>query len=582
MAGKRMTAILCSAAIMLCMPGGVLAEESSGLRHLAEQLEKPAEAFMIWGEDLDDYYSALPREIPSDLLDADFPERFDLREKGLVTSVKKQSPWGSCWSFAAIAASESSILSALGMTAEAYEAKYREPMDLSERHLVWFSSAPLPGLDEYPVWEYPFDETQAGEGFHLLEGVEEPRMDTGGDAITAGAAFASGIGAVKEALAPYESNAGTLSPDDDWSLPEQMRFTQSFELKDANSLPTPAMRDGENRYVYCEAATRAIKSELMKGRAVNIAFMADVSRPGEAVEGKPYLHFSDSDPVVWAQYTDDQLTPNHAVCIVGWDDLFPASGFGDGHQPPADGAWIVRNSWGEEWGMEGYFYLSYYDRNISDVETYEFVHPLETEDAECLDILQYDYMPVKILSATRFEEPVYAANVFPIEEDGVLKYVSAMTGDLNTEVTVSVYRLREDAADPESGLLLGRVTERFQYGGYHRVALPEDLILKRGDRIGITVLESVPTEDGCRYALVNASSPGEKAPEELARRHPDGDVSLSRYVVGVVNPGESYVRFPGEDWMDWQDALSVIGSGGNRIYAAYDNLPVKGYLYAIK
>ena len=36
----------------------------------------------------------------------------DLREQGLVTSVKNQSPWNTCWAFSAIAASESSILSA--------------------------------------------------------------------------------------------------------------------------------------------------------------------------------------------------------------------------------------------------------------------------------------------------------------------------------------------------------------------------------------------------------------------------------------------------------------------------------------
>ena len=583
-AGNWKTAFLCLLAILLCAPGDALALEEpiSGLEYLAEQLEEPAEAFMLWGEDLDDYYSAIPLGISSYHSDTVLPEHFDLREKGLVTPVKNQSPWGNCWSFSAIEACESSILSMLGMTAAEYEAQNGKPIDLSERHLLWFSTALLPEIDEYPAGEYPFDESQAGEGFHLLEGIEEPRMETGGDSIIVGSAFASGIGVVKERLAPYRSNEGTLSPDDDWSLPEQMRFTQSYELKDANSLPTPAMRDRENRYVYCDAGTWAIKNELMKGRAVSIAYMAEVFMPGDDPDELAYLHISGSDPAVCAHYTYDQLVANHAVCVVGWDDAFPASAFGDAHQPPADGAWIVRNSWGADWGMDGYFYLSYYDKSISDVETYEFIQPDQAKNLECLEILQYDYMPVRILSATLFEEPVYAANIFPIDEDGVLKYVSAMTGDLNTEVTVSVYRLREDTADPEDGVLLGRATQRFQFGGYHRVSLPDPLILRQGERIGITVLESVPIPDGTRYALVNTSSPGEKAPEELARRHPEGDVSLSRYVVGVVNPGESFVKLPGEAWIDWKDALSVIGNDGNRVYVAYDNLPIKGYLYPLE
>lgn len=37
--------------------------------------------------------------------------------------------------------------------------------------------------------------------------------------------------------------------------------------------------------------------------------------------------------------------PNHAVNIVGWDD--------------AKQAWLIRNSWGEEWGEAGYMWLKY-------------------------------------------------------------------------------------------------------------------------------------------------------------------------------------------------------------------------------
>jgi C1A family cysteine protease len=40
---------------------------------------------------------------------------------------------------------------------------------------------------------------------------------------------------------------------------------------------------------------------------------------------------------------------NHAVVIVGWDD----------DMCDGQGAWIVKNSWGEGWGMHGYFYIKY-------------------------------------------------------------------------------------------------------------------------------------------------------------------------------------------------------------------------------
>lgn len=51
---------------------------------------------------------------------------------------------------------------------------------------------------------------------------------------------------------------------------------------------------------------------------------------------------------------------NHAVTIVGWDDTFSRYNFGV--TPPGDGAWIIKNSWGQNWKyMGGYYYVSYHD-----------------------------------------------------------------------------------------------------------------------------------------------------------------------------------------------------------------------------
>ena len=79
-----------------------------------------------------------------------FPASFDLRERGTVISVRDQSPWGTCWSFGTIASCETSILNTLHLTAEEYERKFGEPMDLSEKHLAWFAASALPTLEAYP------------------------------------------------------------------------------------------------------------------------------------------------------------------------------------------------------------------------------------------------------------------------------------------------------------------------------------------------------------------------------------------------------------------------------------------------
>jgi C1A family cysteine protease len=52
---------------------------------------------------------------------------------------------------------------------------------------------------------------------------------------------------------------------------------------------------------------------------------------------------------------DEQLLGGHAVCAVGYNDLTQQ--------------FLVRNSWGTKWGVDGYFYIPYrylVDRNLSD------------------------------------------------------------------------------------------------------------------------------------------------------------------------------------------------------------------------
>lgn len=48
---------------------------------------------------------------------------------------------------------------------------------------------------------------------------------------------------------------------------------------------------------------------------------------------------------------------DHAVVLVGWDDNFQIPG------APGRGAWIAKNSWGSDWGNNGYFYVSYFDES---------------------------------------------------------------------------------------------------------------------------------------------------------------------------------------------------------------------------
>ena len=672
---KRKTIVVVAAALLslLAVVFSASAEEAltetenASLDYLSNELLEASSLLMRYGEDVDDFYSELSWRSEADT----FPEKFDLRERGVVTPVKTQSPWGTCWSFASISASETAILSALGLTCDEYLEKYGKPMDLSEKHLAYFTASALPVTDAYPEDAYPYDQGQAGEGFYPIEGSDTEIYNYGGNSVMAVTSLSVGIGIVGEETVPYTNSEGGSAKDGDWTLPEEMRFMSAYELKDANILPSPAVISPDGVYSYREAGTEAIKRELLAGRAVSISFMADQSLPelsaaekkesfrqmlenrenlteeeeeryidvragviapedltseelGELIRlrcringmdentydlslfdhdqrarillsyyfSKPYeeivqiedsekvyMTFVGEDPVIYAQYTYEVKHSNHMVTVTGWDDTFPASNFPEDRRPPADGAWIIKNSWGTGWGMDGYFYLSYYDKTLGAPSTFVYDVREDLQQMDHYNIQAYDLMPAENSSSTLFEKPVYSANIFEAEEDSVLQYVSVMTGDLNTSVTASVYLLNEGAETPTDGRLLDTVTETFPYAGYHRMGLSGNLLLPEGTRISVVVLERVPEADGNAYALVNTSSIGKAGVEPFAALHQDDGLSISRYAEAVVNPGESFVSFEGGRWIDWTDALARISENGTNAYMAYDNLPIKAYFY---
>ena len=55
-------------------------------------------------------------------------------------------------------------------------------------------------------------------------------------------------------------------------------------------------------------------------------------------------------------FYDGMASPNHDIVIVGWNDHYPKENFAK--KPHSDGAYICKNSWGEDFGENGYIYNS--------------------------------------------------------------------------------------------------------------------------------------------------------------------------------------------------------------------------------
>lgn len=510
------------------------------------------------------------------LLD-NLPGTYDLRDEGVVTPVKNQSPWGTCWGFGAIAASETSIMSELGLTVDDGE------VDLSELHTAWFSYTPLPEDAG----------SQAGEGNHTVSTDPSIVLNQGGLPFTATSVFSSGIGPVSEIDVPYK-NAEGITVDDaqgnpihyssegDWSVDEDLRFAQAIELEHSSILPSPAGRGEDGSYEYHEAGTEAIKWELVVGHAVEIAFCADTSRPGQEEPAK-YINTD-----TWAHYTyDDSASANHAVTIIGWDDDYLASNFLQEHQPEQNGAWIVKNSWGASdvefpnwnpggWGVDGtgYFYLSYYDKSLMVPESFDYYTEEYGQAADYYLIDQYDYMPSNGVTSGQSDTLASMANVFEADEHQRVRSLSSETASPNTEVVYELYLLNENYSNPRDGELLVSKTETYQYGGYHRIQLGAGFPIEQGQHYSVVATQRY----GSEYEILVDKALNKAGMDYVNEQYPDRD--YSRYAVGIVNRGESFL-FENGAWTDWADSVAELkqqaaATAEGDIYD-YDNFAIKAY-----
>ena len=557
-----------------------------------------------------------------------YPETFDLRAvdtdgdgvpENYVTSVKYQNPFGTCWAFGTLAAAESSILYEQRKEAVVKDENgvLKDAIDLSEHHLGWFAYTPIPEGDP-----------QAGEGLYSqIKGVEENqslRLNSGSTQFAASTLFAYGCGPLLEPDIETAVGAETqlnyhgkrmettyseakknynYSLGDDWSVDESHRFRQSYMLNDVYYLPLPVSYDENGKYDidHADAAVRAFKEQLISGRAIAISFCADGYRPGKENAAAKYINIE-----TWAHYCYQDARSNHTVAIIGWDDHYPKENFlseiqmldedkmpiynADGtprmkkvSQPPKDGAWIVKNSWGSadrigqglninNWGFEnsGYFYLSYYDRSLNSATCFDFDvnNELKADLGEYI-IDENDYMPSEDPRGVLTDFPVVAANTFIAEENQTVKAISCITTVTDENVEFSVYLLDGDATSITDAKRVANFSKTFDSAGLHVTRLPEPVQIAKGQRYAVAVRQKCSAgyliSVGCEYN------------KKAFNAHLCEDTYAAK---GVVNPGESFIYLENDGiWWDFSELKNILESDESSptSYLTYDNFPIKAY-----
>lgn len=84
---------------------------------------------------------------------------------------------------------------------------------------------------------------------------------------------------------------------------------------------------------------------------------------------------------------------DHAISIIGWDDNFAKENFPEDCRPKSNGAYIALNSWGEWWGNNGMFFISYEDfrveSDMSGIDNAEMLNLLSISIEKESDRLNY-------------------------------------------------------------------------------------------------------------------------------------------------------------------------------------------------
>lgn len=167
-----------------------------------------------------------------------------------------------------------------------------------------------------------------------------------------------------------------------------------------------------------------------------------------------------------AAYYTTKTGGNHAVAIVGWDDNFSKTKFNSGLQPSGNGAFIVRNSWGTNWGKSGYFYLSYYDKSLTVGAAFYNAKAVTNYKRS------YEYDPLGWTSAAGWEGTTSAkfANVFLASTNAAnIKAVGFYTPVPNSKYQISIYK-NVVAGSPVSGTLVKTISGTVARSGYNTIA----------------------------------------------------------------------------------------------------------------
>lgn len=362
---------------------------------------------------------------------AGIPEKYDARS--LIGTVRKQGSYQTCWSFAALASAEASLIKKGYAT---------NTLDLSEYQLAYFF---------YHHVTDPLGNT-AGDATTPMT---KDFANQGGNSMFTTWALAGWQGAALESVLPYDTLSTTAQLSDTLAYGQDWAHMQNAYWIDMDDI-------------------ESVKQMVMQYGAVNIGY-----RESGGYRNETYHSY----------YNPSGSGSGHAVTIVGWDDTFSKENFNQ--TPEENGAWLIRNSWGTDSGENGYFWMSYEDASIS---SQAFVFDFERADNYSYN---YQYDGGNGISRIKINNNGMAGDIFKVygSSPQILSAVSLGIYDTNVNYKISIYKDPE-AGNPTSGTLAATQSGTTPgYAGYYTIPLKSQVILNPGHTFSVVYQLENPSGD---------------------------------------------------------------------------------------
>lgn len=318
-----------------------------------------------------------------------YPGTYNANEEGFVTDVKNQRNTSLCWAFSLASNLETSLLT-----------RGQKYYDLSEEQLAYFWANRV----NDPLGNTPNDKiTRTQSDYHGT-----------GNGRVASFFLSTWSGMTTEEKVPFQSSAVT------W--PDSLAYDTSAYMEDA---------------IFSQYTVERTKQLLMEYNSVSaMIYMLD------------NYYYPDT-----ASYSCPQSgLVNHAVTIVGWDDTYSKENFPSASGVNNDGAWIVKNSYGKNWGKNGYFYLSYEDKSITNlVSNTAATTPAYPNnyfyDGAAAGTVTF---PGKTINNGYYVSNIFKATAGNGKDEELGEIVTAIPQD-NTDFQIQVYTDLKNTSDPTSG-----------------------------------------------------------------------------------------------------------------------------------